>query len=125
MRTRVLTVLAVTGAALAATAVTDAKQVGVTVSSPPTRLVAGQAWTARLTTWVAGRPRSRAGAHPAVTIKRAGPLSMPAATFRARPLGRPGRYAVDVVFPAAGRWRYVVTGVGPGEWSFAPVRVSP
>ncbi len=32
--------------------------------------------------------------------------------------------SASIVFPAAGRWRYVVTGVGPGEWSFAPVRVS-
>jgi hypothetical protein len=125
MRTRVLTVLAVTAAALAVTAVTDAKQLGVTMSPPPARLAAGQAWTARLTTWVAGRPHTRAGAHPAVTIKRPGSLSMPAATFRARPLGRPGRYAVDIVFPSAGRWRYVVTGVGQGEWSFGAVRISP
>jgi hypothetical protein len=125
MRGRLLTALAVTGAALLVAGVTEAKQVGVTVSSPPSRLAAGERWNARLTTWVAGRPRTRPGAHPSVTIERIGPLAMPVASFHARAVGRPGRYVVSVVFPAAGRWQYVVTGVGAGEWHFAPVNVTP
>jgi hypothetical protein len=124
MRAIVLTVLAVTGVVLGLPATTAAKHVDVTLSSPPARLSAGTSWTARLTTWVSGRPRTRAGAHPLVTIKRGSASSMPVATFRARRLGRPGRYVVAIVFPRAGSWRYVVTGAGPGEWVFGPVRVT-
>jgi hypothetical protein len=125
MRARVIAVLAMAAATTAVAGVAGAKEIGVNLSSPPAHLAAGQTWTARLTTFARGRPAARPGAHPTVTIKRTGRLAMPVGTFRPRALGHPGRYAVDIVFPAAGRWVCVVTGVGQGEWQFRPIRVTP
>ena len=74
------------------------------LSSAPGSVPAGQPWKVVLTISQPGRaPRSDLA--PAIVIRDADGF---ATTFRARPAGRPGRYAATVTFPKAGQWTYAI-----------------
>ena len=90
------------------------------LSSLPDGTAPGRPWHVTLTILQHGRtPMS--GLHPEVRIRRAG--GGPARTFAARPAGQRGRYTVDVVFPAAGTWRYAIDDGFTQTHTFAPVAI--
>jgi LPXTG-motif cell wall-anchored protein len=74
------------------------------LSSTPDGLRAGEAWKVELTVLQHGRTPLSELSPEIVTVNADGNRT----TFRAKPTGRPGRYAATVRFPKAGQWRYVV-----------------
>lgn len=83
-------------------------------------LGAGDRWTATLTVLQHGvTPLD--GVQPRLIVRNT--VTGASQAFDARPAGEPGKYLVDVRFPAEGRWVYSVDdGIG-GRHSFAPVSV--
>jgi hypothetical protein len=100
----------------------------VSLASLPQNLSAGDTWRVELTVLRHARTPTD-GAKPSVTIRNAAGAIR---TFPARPTGRTGRYAAEVVFPSAGTWRYSVdnglaaTGYGLSQvTTYAPVQIGP
>lgn len=77
----------------------------VGVTPPPQSAAPGTPWHAEVTILQHGRTPLD-GVKPSITIARTSGGGE--RTFAARPTGRPGVYRARVVFPAAGRWTYVV-----------------
>lgn len=99
----------------------------VVLAPPPAGLDADETWTARFTVLRHGRTPTD-GAAPSVTIRD----KSSSQTFQAEPAGATGAYVAQVVFPAAGSWRYDVsdgltaTGHGVSQThTFAPVEIAP
>jgi hypothetical protein len=90
----------------------------IEVNDQPVGLNAGAPWAAELLVKQHGiTPLD--GVTPSVRIENdAGVVR----TFRARPTGRPGTYAVEVVYPTAGTWR---TRLFDGFTDAVPHRLSP
>lgn len=74
------------------------------LSSIPGGLHAGQPWQVELTILRHGRTPLSDLSPEIVTLDADGNRT----TFRARPAGKPGRYAATVRFPKAGQWSYAV-----------------
>src|SRR3954470_486479 len=91
----------------------------VGLSSLPDGTAPGKPWRVTLTILQHGRTPLD-GLHPSVRVVAAN--GTPHA-FAARPAGRTGRYRADVVFPAAGRWRYEIDDGFSQTHRFAPVRI--
>ena len=92
----------------------------VGLSSLPDGTAPGKPWRVQLTILQHGRtPLS--GLKPTVRIRSADGRTT--RTFAARPAGQRGIYVASVVFPAAGRWRYVVDDGFSQTHTFAPARI--
>jgi hypothetical protein len=117
--TRIALALAVT-AALLLPAAAAAKRTGLTVSAPAAPH-AGRPWTLVVHVTLDGRPWSRPGWRPTLSLVRRGVV--PVARFRGTPAG-PGAYRVRVVFPSGGAWRYAIPDPLNGEWWFLAPRVA-
>jgi hypothetical protein len=92
----------------------------VGLSSLPDGTPPGTPWHVTLTILQHGRtplPDLR----PAVSIRSADGKTT--RTFAAKPAGKAGLYAADVVFPSAGRWRYTVADGFSQTHRFAPVAI--
>jgi hypothetical protein len=117
--TSIALALAAAGAARAGCAAT----VGLS-PQPPTE--AGAAWNTRITVLQHG-VRPLEGAHPTLTIRNVD--SGASKTFAAKPTGKTGVYAAEVVFPSRGSWRYEVNDGFPVQecaqtHTFAPIDIS-
>jgi hypothetical protein len=95
--------------------------VGVT-PLPPDDIGPGSGWTATLNVLQHGRTPLD-GVQPVLTIRNVDTGAT--RDFAARPSGDPGRYVVDVEFPAAGTWAYEVDDGFGGLHTYAPVAVGP
>lgn len=89
------------------------------LAPPPDGIQAGDTWKAEMTILQHGRTPLE-GVQPSVTIR--GPET---ATFPAKPTGKPGVYVANVVFPAAGTYRYEVDDGFSQVHTFAPFEVGP
>src|SRR4051794_7890797 len=92
----------------------------VGLSSLPDGTAPGKPWHVTLTILQHGRtplPNLR----PTVRIRSADGKTT--RTFAARPADKAGVYTADVVFPAAGRWRYSINDNFSQVHSFAPVAI--
>jgi hypothetical protein len=106
-------------AALAPSAL--AKEGGVELSSTPYGTPPGGTWTTTLTL-IDVNGRLPASATPTIKVTNLGTGAQ--AVYRAKPDGTRGNYAVNVVFPEAGRYSYTVTdGFTDREYTFPPVRI--
>jgi len=92
----------------------------VGLGSLPDGTPPGTPWHVTLTILQHGRTPLR-NVEPTVVIRSAGGATT--RTFAAKPAGKPGVYTADVVFPAAGRWRYTVDDGFSQVHSFAPVAI--
>lgn len=94
----------------------------VTLDPMPAGLGPGDTWRTDITFLQHGRT-PLTGIHPTVTITDAGTGATHA--YPAAETKRPGVYAAEVVFPAAGRWNVEVTSDWWGEnrLTFGPVAV--
>jgi len=91
----------------------------VGLSSTPTGVGAGEAWTVDVTVLAHGRTPVD-GIAPVVRISS----GTTERAFTAVPTERSGVYRADVVFPSAGRWRYEVSdGYMQEVHSFPPVEI--
>ena len=115
---RLLTTLA----CLATLALTPSASAGgwatVQLSSTPDGVRSGAAWRVDLTVLRHGRT-PLAGVAPVVRISR---LSSKR-SFAAQPTGRRGVYHADVVFPAAGTWRWEIWDGFSRTHTYAPVTI--
>jgi hypothetical protein len=113
-----------TAAVLGALALPGAAGAGgfatVGLSSLPDGTAPGTPWHVTLTILQHGRT-PLPGLNPVVRIRSADGKT--ARTFAARPARRPGIYTADVVFPAAGRWRYAIDDGFSQTHRFAPVAI--
>jgi hypothetical protein len=116
-----LATLAAAIAALALSAAAAAKETNVTVSTAG-GAHAGAASAVTIRVWLRGKPYARPGWRPTLYLVRRGAF-VPVARYRGVAAG-PGTFRVEVVFPRAGAWKYVVPDPVNGEWSFAAPRVS-
>jgi hypothetical protein len=96
---------------------------GISPQPPDT---AGATWHANIKIMQHGRT-PLADASPTLTIRNAD--SGESQRFAAKPTGQPGIYRAEVVFPAAGTWRYEVNDGFPVHecaqtHTFAPVDIS-
>src|SRR3954471_12561963 len=92
----------------------------VGLSSLPDGTPPGRPWNVTLTILQhGGTPLNDLG--PTVRIRAADGTTT--RTFAAKPAGTAGRYTADVVFPAAGRWRYWVDDGFTQTHAFAPVAI--
>jgi hypothetical protein len=118
-RALMATAVAAVGAALALPGVASAGGFAtVGLSSLPDGTAPGTPWHVTLTILQHGRtplPNLR----PTVSIRSADGKTTRA--FAARPGDKAGLYTADVVFPAAGRWRYSINDNFSQVHSFAPV----
>ena len=80
----------------------------VGLAPPPAGIAAGTTWTAQLTVLQHGQNAlpNASTARPELTIVNA--ATGERQTFVARPTANPEVFAAEVVFPAAGSWRYEV-----------------
>lgn len=80
----------------------------VGLAPPPAGMAAGTTWTAELTVLQHGRNAlpNAATARPELTIVNT--ATGERKTYVARPTGNPEAFVAEVVFPAAGSWRYEV-----------------
>jgi hypothetical protein len=115
-------------AALAAATLTTAalaKESGVELSSTPFGLGPGDPWNGTL--MVFSPEGSAENANPSITIRNLD--TGETQTFAAEPTGGPSTryeqsFRFEVVFPAAGRYRYTATdGVSDREYEFPIVRI--
>jgi hypothetical protein len=113
-------------AALAAPAAHAGGWATVTLAPPPAGLEAEETWTAELAVLRHGVTPTD-GAAPSITIRG----ESGSQTFRAKPVGTPGTYVADVVFPSSGRWDYEVsdglaaTGYGVSQThTYSPVVIA-
>src|SRR3954468_20731859 len=114
---------AAVGAALALPGVAAAGGFAtVGLSSLPDSTAPGAPWHVTLTILQHGRT-PLASLHPVVRIRSADGRT--ARTFAARPARRAGVYTADVVFPAAGRWRYAIDDGFSQTHDFAPATIGP
>src|SRR3954464_11572802 len=90
----------------------------VGLSSLPDGTAPGAPWDVTLTILQHGRT-PLPGLSPVVRI-RSGATTR---TFPARPARRPGIYTADVVFPAAGTWRYAIDDGFSQTHEFAPATI--
>ena len=75
------------------------------LAPPPDGIGPGETWNAEVTILQHGRtPLS--GVEP--TVRIVNDETGASKTFAAKPTGKPGVYEAEVVFPAAGTWRYEV-----------------
>ncbi|MET1009909.1 MAG: hypothetical protein ABWY96_07665 [Gaiellaceae bacterium] len=105
---RILIAAILVGALAQAGAASAGCMATVGLAPPPAGIVAGTTWTAELTVLQHGRnalPNADT-ARPELTIVNTGTGER--RTFVARPTGNPEVFAAEVVFPAAGSWRYEV-----------------
>lgn len=91
----------------------------VQLSSLPTGTKAGDTWKAELLVLQHGRTPLE-GVSPVIRIRSGDGVSD---EFPARPTGEPGRYAVDVVFPAAGTWQWEIWDGFSQTHTYAPVTI--
>jgi hypothetical protein len=106
--------LALAGAALA-------KEGGVELSSTPFGTPPGGTWSTGLTL-IDVNGRLPADAKPTLKLTRLDTGST--TVIAAKPTGTVGKYTLDVVFPAPGRYSYRVTdGFTDREYTFPPVRI--
>src|SRR5918998_4214411 len=91
------------------------------ISSTPDRVAAGQPWTVHIEVLQHGRTPAE-GLRPRIVIRSGDAVR----EFAAAPTGRPGVYRANVVFPAAGTWRYeVFDGFNDAlPHRFTPVRIA-
>lgn len=87
------------------------------LASPPAGIEPGDTWRAEVRLLQHG-VTPLVGVSPSITIR--GPATR---TFPARPTSEPGVYAADVVFPAAGSYRYEVDDGFSQVHTYAPVEV--
>jgi hypothetical protein len=92
----------------------------VGLSSLPDGTPPGTPWHVTLTILQHGRTPLR-DVKPAVRISSADGKTT--RTFAAEPAGKAGLYTADVVFPAAGTWRYSVNDGFTQTHTFAPVAI--
>lgn len=98
-----------------------AKDGGVELSSTPYGTPPGGTWTTGLTV-IDLNGRLPASAKPTIEVTNLDTGSR--TVFAAEPTGTRGRYTVDVVFPAPGRYAYTATdGFTDREYTFPPVRI--
>src|SRR3954467_6241252 len=90
----------------------------VGLSSLPDGTAPGAPWHLTLTILQHGRT-PLPGLSPVVRIRRGATTR----TFPARPARRPGVYTADVVFPAAGTWRYAIDDGFSQTHEFAPATI--
>ena len=105
---RILIAAILVGALAQAGAASAGCMATVGLAPPPAGIAAGTTWTAELTVLQHGRnaiPNAKT-ARPELTIVNTGTGERK--TFVARPTGNPEVFAAEVVFPAAGSWRYEV-----------------
>ncbi len=89
------------------------------VAPPPDGLAPGDTWAAEITIKAHGVTPME-GLAPTLTIR--GPQTK---TFAAKPTGVPGVYVAEVVFPAAGTYRYeVLDGYAGQVHGFRPYEVA-
>lgn len=123
MRGRAAMVTA-TAAVLAALALPTGAGAGgfatVGLSSLPDGTAPGTPWHVTLTILQHGRTPLQ-GLDPVVRIRGADGATT--RTFAARPARRPGAYTADVVFPAAGRWRFAIDDGFGRTHDFAPATI--
>jgi YtkA-like len=98
----------------------------VGVSPQPDDLAAGAVWKVNLRVLQHGRTPLD-GVKPTITIRNAD--TGQSKTFPAKPTGKSGVYAAEVVFPSGGTWRYeVYDGFtqygGAKSHTFAPVEIA-
>jgi hypothetical protein len=115
----VAVMLVTAGAALAPGPAAAGGWATVGLDSVPPDIRAGEPWVVRLTILQHGRTPLE-GLQPQLTISTAGTTR----TFAATSTGRPGVYRARIVFPYAGRWRYVVDDDFSARHSFGPVHVA-
>ena len=89
------------------------------LAPPPAGIEPGETWRAELTLLQHGRTPLD-GVSPSITIS--GPETR---TFEFAPVGKPGLYAADVVFPSAGTWSYTVNDDFSQVHTFKPVQIGP
>jgi hypothetical protein len=92
----------------------------VGLSSLPDGTPPGTPWHVTLTILQHGRT-PLPDVEPSVRIRSADGKAT--RTFAAKPAGKAGLYTADVVFPAAGRWRYSVDDGFSQTHAFAPVAI--
>jgi YtkA-like protein len=92
----------------------------VGLSSLPDGTPPGTPWRVTLTILQHGRT-PLTDVEPTVRIRSADGKTT--RTFAAKPAGKAGVYTADVVFPAAGRWRYSVADGFSQTHTFAPVAI--
>jgi len=105
---RILIAALLVGALAQAGAASAGCNATVGLAPPPAGIAAGTTWTAELTVLQHGRnalPNAQT-ARPELTIVNTDTGQRK--TFVARPTGDPEVFAAQVVFPAAGSWRYEV-----------------
>ncbi len=118
MRTRLPLLIAV-AAALAAPATAGAGGFATVGVNPlPEGIDPGEPWNVELTVLQHGRTPLE-GVHPRVIATRGSERR----EFAARATDRPGVYSAEVVFPDAGKWKYVVDDGFTQTHSFPPVTV--
>lgn len=89
------------------------------LAPPPDGLAPGDTWAAEITIKAHGVTPME-GLAPTLTIR--GPQTK---TFAAKPTGVPGAYVAEVVFPAAGAYRYeVMDGYAGQVHGFGPYQVA-
>jgi YtkA-like len=123
---RMLIIGAVVAVALAAAGAARAGCWATAGVSPQPPDTAGTTWHASIKVMQHGRT-PLADASPTLIIRNAS--SGESKRFPAKPTGEPGIYRADVVFPAAGTWRYEVNDGFPVRecaqtHTFAPVDIS-
>lgn len=105
---RILIAAILVGALVQAGAASAGCMATVGLAPPPAGIAAGTTWAAKLTVLQHGRNAlpNAATARPELTIVNAGTDER--RTFVARPTADPEVFVAQVVFPAAGSWRYEV-----------------
>jgi YtkA-like len=114
------TLMTMVGACLFAPMASAGGWATVGLSSLPDGTRAGEAWIVDLKVLQHGRTPLE-GVRPAFTITKAGTDAT--RTFPAIATDEPGVYRARVVFPSAGRWRYLVDDDFSAQHSFGSVRV--
>jgi len=105
---RILIAAVLAGALVQAGAASAGCMATVGLAPPPAGIAAGTTWTAELTVLQHGRnalPNTKT-ARPELTVVNSGTGER--STFVARPTQNPEVFVAEVVFPAAGSWRYEV-----------------
>src|SRR3954452_21027519 len=92
----------------------------VGLSSLPDGTAPGGTWHVTLTVLQHGRTPLD-DLQPHVFVRSADGRTL--RTFAARPAGKRGVYTADVVFPAAGRWRYSIADGFSQTHTYAPVTI--
>jgi hypothetical protein len=116
---RLALLAAVASLALAASAGAKLTNVSVSTAGVPH---AGAKSTVTVRVSLRGEPFARRGWRPTLFLVRKGAY-LPAATYRGVAVA-PGTFRVEVVFPRAGAWKYVIPDPVTGDWTFLAPRVA-